>query len=410
MYKIVLILFIGINLFSNDIKFTLNDALRIANKGGYELKNISYDIEQNRLNLKHNNNFYLPNIFFDVRVGKERKNSVVIKDSFGYIVVKNKLFNNNISILSDEFRNKIKNQKLLLKYSIKNRRITTLRLFLDASLTEYYKQYILESLAMSAIKNIKDNNYYNTGRISDLDILKSKTRMLFNSAKKLKADSDFEQSRQKLANFLNIDISKVYNIKKPNLAKYWGKAIIEEENAFKKVLRNDLFLKSKIQTLKLITTKILQLQNHFNIQVDSVLKYGIEPQLTLHDGDTRWEARIQLKIPIYDNGKKTNMLQTLLIQKEKILNKISQYKLDLKLKVSTLIATLKYYKKLKKAYEIQVDYRILYLDKARINYELDRQSDLGDSMKEMTKAEYEYAKNEYNYVISYEMLQLLIGE
>jgi len=410
MYKIVLTLFIAVSLFSDDIKFTLNDALKIANKGSYVQKNIAEDIKQNNLGLKYNNKFYLPNISLDTRLGKETKNSVAIKDNFGYIVIKNKLFNGNNLILSDEFKNKIENQKLLLQYSIKNRKITALKLFLDASLTEYYQQYILESLAMSAIRNIKDNDYYNTGRISDLDILKSKTTMLFDSAKKLKADNDFEQSRQKLANFLNVDIFKVYNIKKPNLDKYWKKTVIEEEKALKKVIKNDLMLKSKIQTLKSITTKISQLQNHSNIQVDSVLKYGIEPQLTLHDGDTRWEARVQVKIPIYDSGKTNNMLQNLLIQKSKILNDIAQYKLDLKLKVSTLIATLKHYKKLKKAYETQVDYRTLYLDKARVNYELDRQSDLGDSMKEMTKAEYEYAKNEYNYVVSYEMLQLLIGE
>ena len=88
----------------------------------------------------------------------------------------------------------------------------------------------------------------------------------------------------------------------------------------------------------------------------------------------------------------------------------SKYKLALSQKIDEIVSKLGFLKRLDKGYKTQFEYRNLYLEKSRVNYELDRQSDLGDAMVQLSRAEYELEKNSYEFVITYEILNLIVGE
>lgn len=410
-FKIILPLLLSMTFLSADEKkFSLDDALKLASKQSFDQKDIKENINLKKIGLQKVNDSFFPDIFLDTRLGEEENMNDTVGDSFGYVVWNNNLYNKKSNILSKELKKDVLFEKRLLEYSQKKRKIDVMKAFFDAKLADMYQQYTIESLAMDAIKSNRAKDYYSTGRVSDITILKTQTKMLFASANNSNADQKRYLARTKLANLLEVDFQKVYNLKKPNLKAYWSKKILESEALIKLANKKNIILKSMQLKLDSINEKLLGLKNNLDFQLTSTVKYGIEKQKTLNVGDTRWEARFNLKIPLYDKHHTRNKIRTMQIQKNKQLNKIAQYKFVLINKISTLVVMLNNLKKLHAAYAKQLEFRNLYLDKARVNYDLDRQSDLGDSMAMLTKAEYEYSKNEYAYVLTYEMLQLIIGE
>jgi len=408
MTKIIIAAFLFLNIHAKD--FTLEDAIKASTKGSFTQANMKADIKNEKLNQKYNSSSYIPSLNLKLQAGKELNADDVVDDHFAYLELKNVFYSKETSILKNEYKNNIKVKEMGLSNSIQQRKVKVMRLYFDSLLASYDKQYTLEVLAMKAIRNIKANDYLSTGEISDIKLLETKANMLFASAKKAQVDALFENTRLKLSYFLNLPIENVYNLKNPDLKSYWAKKLPKEEELYKLAFKNDLKLKEMNKSLKSINQKVSSYKNDIDFKVGSTLRYGIEPQKMDMTNDTRWEARVNMSVPLYDAGVNDKTVSSLLISKNKIQNSISKYKLQLKQNVYDLMLEVKKYKKLNTAHEAQLDYRNLYLERARVSYELDRQSDLGDSMAKLTLAEFEYAKNEYNYVISYEMLQLLVGE
>ena len=59
---------------------------------------------------------------------------------------------------------------------------------------------------------------------------------------------------------------------------------------------------------------------------------------------------------------------------------------------------------------VQSDYRELYLDQSRTLYEMEVQSDLGDSMVQITEAKLQKAEVEYQLALEWAKLQALMGQ
>ena len=75
-----------------------------------------------------------------------------------------------------------------------------------------------------------------------------------------------------------------------------------------------------------------------------------------------------------------------------------------------LLQKLQYLNKKQQALKSKLDYKDLYLEQARANYELDIKSDIGDSMVEYTKTELEIAQNEFKYFLIWQELSKISGD
>jgi hypothetical protein len=117
----------------------------------------------------------------------------------------------------------------------------------------------------------------------------------------------------KLANLLEIDASKLQEVEKPKLGHYFEKEIPSSQILLKQAIENDLYLKGLNQRLTYLQKKLSQTKNSLNIKVDSTMIYGNEPQKTINDEDNRWEARLSLKIPLYDSEKTNNEVEKIRI-------------------------------------------------------------------------------------------------
>jgi hypothetical protein len=58
----------------------------------------------------------------------------------------------------------------------------------------------------------------------------------------------------------------------------------------------------------------------------------------------------------------------------------------------------------------RMDFRELYIDRARALYDMEEQADLGDSMVQQSAAAHFHAANEYALALAFERLALLVGD
>ncbi len=57
-----------------------------------------------------------------------------------------------------------------------------------------------------------------------------------------------------------------------------------------------------------------------------------------------------------------------------------------------------------------MDYRELYIDRARALYDLEEAADLGDSMVQQSAAAHFNASTEYSLALAFERLALMVGD
>jgi len=416
LYKFIVFTSFGVSLIaSEDANYlTLEKVIELSKKSHFEQKVILEDINLEELNLKKLKNSFYPELYFDGQFGKEKnlekEKNRVVNDTFGYIVWKNKLYDSNDAIYKDSFTQNKQNKDFLLKLSQEERKILVMKTFFETNLASLYHQYLLEQLAMDAIYHNRAKDFYPTGRVSDVEVLEKETNMLIASAKNFNAEESIYNNKSKLANLLDIEVKALPELKRPKLKSYFEKELPNSTKLNELAIKNDLNLQQMNTTLDYLSRKVTALKNSFDLQLSSLAMYGNEPQKTLQDENNRWEARLTLKVPLYDRENNVNEIQKVQIEKNKLQITIDKYKLELAQKIDEIVSKLNYLKKLDKAYKTQFEYRNLYLEKSRVNYELDRQSDLGDAMVQLSKAEYEYEKNSYEFVITYETLNLIVGE
>ena len=411
-YKFILLGSLGLSLVASDDEnyLTLERVIELSKTNHFEQKEILEDINLEELNLKKLKNSFYPELYFDGQLGRERNLEKVENDTFGYIVWKNKLYDSNDGLEEDSFKQNKKNKDFLLKLSQEERKISVMKTFFDTNLASLYHQYLLEQLAMDAIYHNRAKDFYPTGRISDVEVLEKETNMLLASAKNFNAEESIYNNKSRLATLLDMDVKKLPEIQRPKLKSYLEKEIPQNSKLLELAIKNDLKLQQLTDKLEYLNRKAKALKENFDFQVGTIAMIGNEPQKTLEDENNRWEARVTLRVPLYDKEKNVNEIQKVQIERNKVQVSIDKYKSELSQKIDEIVSKLTYLGKLNKAYKTQFDYRNLYLEKSRTAYELDRQSDLGDAMVQLSKAEYELEKNRYEYVITYETLNLIVGE
>lgn len=399
------------NIFAEDDNFlTLDKVIELAKNNHFEQKEILQDMNLDKLNEKILKNSFLPQVYLDAQFGQERNLEKVENDTFGYIVWKNKLYESKDNLLEDALVFAKKDKDYLLKLANYERKILVMRAFFDTNLATLYRQYILEQLAMDAIYYNRSKDFYPYGRTSDVELLEKETNMLLSSAKNYNAEENIYNNKSRLANLLELDVKQIPELERPNLQAYFEKKVFDNAKLLELALKNDPKMEQYNQKMQFLNRKLANLKNDYDIQVGSIAMYGNEPQKTIGDENNRWEARLTLRVPFYDGEKNSNEMQATQISKNKLQIATDKYKTDLSLKIDELVSKLNYLKRLEKAYKVQFDYRNLYLEKSRIDYDLNRKSDLGDAMVQLSKAEYELEKNRYDFVITYETLNLLVGE
>ncbi len=390
-----------------DNPLTLGKALEIARIEGLAEIKTKLDIELLNIELNNKKNVFNAKYSLEARTGQRESYLLREDDNQGFLHI-NKLFYDeeaNVEINSKKIL--LTSQKTYLKKIFIERKINVMRTFFDtlsADLEYYYRD---EALAMAAVRSNRAEDYIPYGTSSDVEVLKNSSKMLEEFNLRLQVESKQRLHRAKLAELLNSRDNLPDKLIRPDLSTYWDREVISFEKIKENVLTNNLDLNIMYASLKSLKEELQNKKKDYQVKIDGDIRLGEQSYSREKEG--QWRFGVNLSVPLYDGGDKEYEIKKLELEIKSKEIEIEEFKAQLNIDVLTLWLSLNELKNNKIALQKKLEYKDLYLEKARANYEMNIKSDLGDAMTELTKSEWLYAKNEFDFVITWEKLNLLAG-
>ena len=121
-------------------------------------------------------------------------------------------------------------------------------------------------------------------------------------------------------------------------------------------------------------------------------------------------ATLNLRIPLYQGGEDSAAIAAGLARLHEQEARQARAELDLRQTVLDLVQEAETRKVERKAAQVKISYRDLYLDRSRALYELEVRTDLGDAMTQMTEAQWEAAQAEYRLALAWAKIDALTGQ
>ena len=284
-----------------------------------------------------------------------------------------------------------------------------MRAFFDVVLADMRYETILQRLAISAIREGRVRDDYEQQSASEVTLLEKQTQTQLDVGKRIEAESKQISTRAKLAQLLNVAYeNRPDEIVKPNFKALVQQAPQEFEVWQEKVAKSNPKLNELSLELANLKQVLNQEKNNHEILVVSNARLGEQAYQREKNGN--WRVGLNLTMPLGDSStQKKKIAQLLLKIKQKQLS-IEQLKHTLNQEALALFLKLKTLKQAHKALVTELDYRDLYLELARANYEMQIKSDIGYAMTNLTDTEWKLAKNEFDYVVTLTKLKQLAGE
>ncbi len=389
---------------------TLGDALTLAKKQNLVEKQQQINVKLNEIELESHQDSYDPTFDLELQLARrDNKTSSTSNYSHGFVKINKVLFDQNMQITQDAAKSTLKNSKFTLQQLRDDKIIQVSQAFFNVVLADMRYQTTLERLALSAIRANRVQDDFDVQDASEVELLEKQTLTQIDVSKRIEHEGEQIAARAKLAQLLNVSYeNRPDDLIKPDLTDLFKKELDEFEAWQKKIQTNNPELgelKRLLADLK--RQKNLELDNH-GIVISSNIRLGDQSYDSPKNG--HWRAGLNLAMPFgqsQSQKKKTAQLVAQIKQQELLIEQRAQ---DLNQQALSLWLKLKTLKQLNTALTTELDYRDLYLERARANYEMEIKSDIGNAMGNLTDTEWKLAKNEFDFVLTFTQLQQLAGE
>jgi CheY-like chemotaxis protein len=388
---------------------SLKQALKIGN-------NQSLEVQKQRLNIKtEQNNLQTARADFDVQanldlqLAKRDDDDASINDSHAFIYLEKTLFEQRIDTNIDSAKQAIMSSEQALNLLQKEKNIDIMQRFFDVILIDMQLETTLERLAISAIRANDIQDDFAIQKAAEVTLLEKRVITQLDVSKRIKIEAKQILKRAQLADILGISYeNRPDDLLKPKLSHYFSKAINSLDNLRKSAFKNNAELQIMHRNLASLKRQIDAHNADYGVVVKGNVRIG--EQAYLRDKYGKLRFGISLTMPLgYDNSQQLKITE-LSIQSQQIELDIKQFKQNLSAQVLTFWLRLNELKQVQKSLITELDYRDLYLERARALYEMELENDIGDALTEFTNSEYKLAKNTFDFVIVFEKLALLTGE
>jgi outer membrane protein TolC len=287
-----------------------------------------------------------------------------------------------------------------------SRRIAIMQSFFDVLLSdmEYARDNEALAVAYIALDRLRDRQQL--GQASDIDVLEKEAE--YQRVRYQLAQSEARQraTRARLANLLNRPGMLPSNLRQPQLD-YQQRKLPEFETLVEQALKNNpeiLALQSELQAAQ---QGIEAARAEQYPRLDGELEASAySREIGSYD---RWRAGVTLQVPIYSGGRVDAAVASQRAQQSAVQARLDKARYDLRQQVLDLRLELQSLKLLQAKANSEQDYRELYLDRSRANYEMEFTADLGDAMVRLSEAQLGLAQVEYQFAIAWERLDALTG-
>jgi outer membrane protein TolC len=397
-----ILLFLSLGVIAKPLN--LNDAINTALENDSDYKQILLQVKTQENNLKNLNSYNL-----DLTMNLETKDRFNdrIDNSKASLNFSKSLFNQDDKILNTNYQNEIDLLKTQLKTLQLKKKLEVLRAFFNIIIADMNYDYLMEDLAVFAVMENRIKDYIELEYYSEVELLERTSKTQEALVKMRSAENDKLISRAQLGMIMGLDANEeIAEIIEPQFTNYLSPKLDIFKTWQDKILTGNT-------ELQILSTQINNLKQNLGSEQTN---YGIDVSLyskIFHhqfesDKNGNYLAGLQLSIPL--GAENRNTLDNLNIeiksreltfnqQKNQILTKA----LELWLKAKNLVQQ-------QKSLQVMLDYKDLYLERARANYELELKSDIGHSMTEYTKTEKLIKQNEFDIITTMQELHLLAGE
>jgi outer membrane protein TolC len=122
-----------------------------------------------------------------------------------------------------------------------------------------------------------------------------------------------------------------------------------------------------------------------------------------------WRAGVRLDVPLFNGGRSEAKLAKQRAEFRKVSANVEQQRRVLRQHLLELWAGLQTLKVAQQSLVAERDYRDLYLDRSRAEYELEVTTDLGDAMVVMSALRYQIMKTKFSTALSWARVDAMLG-
>ena len=285
--------------------------------------------------------------------------------------------------------------------------LRVMQAFLDVLLADLEYVRDNEAVAIAYVRFDRFRNQAELGKLSDVDLLEKQALYEKILSRRTATEARQRSTRLRLALALNRPGEIPADLVSPP-APDMDAVLPPQEALAEKVLQNNTGLRALRQKITAAEQKLAAAGKRYGPVIRGELGahgYARETRST-----EPFSAALVLEMPLYSGGR--DDAETARARAELMENQALKAKLELELRQQVLELWLEQNTLRRRLKELRVreEYRDLYLDRSRTLYELERTSDLGDAMVQVSAVRLELAKLQYQWMLNDMRLKVLTGE
>jgi len=281
--------------------------------------------------------------------------------------------------------------------------------FFNIILADYQYRVQNESMAVAYVILDKAKDRHELHQISDVAYLKRQNDYEKILLLRSKAENEQRRTRSVVANLVGQPQALSDKLTFPNLEAYSQRSLPTLEALQQQVLSNNLQLKG-LGLQRQAALSQLQGEKVANNPVFRLDAWGGQLSSYEKKYEGKWRVDLSMQMPLVDGGLKSSAVAKQKAQIQQIQAQIAATKQALRDQVSELFFTIKLSEAEKKQLQLQADYADLYLDFSRALYENESQTDLGDSMVQLSESNYQMISQQFKQTLAWAQLDFLSGQ
>ena len=290
---------------------------------------------------------------------------------------------------------------------IKQRRLMIMKRFFDVLLADLEYMVANERMAIVFIRvdNMRDEN--ELGRVSDVELFAQEAEYQEALSRRTAAANRQRTARARLAEALNRPDELSADLLPPRLGFLFDRERGELDKLVEEALAANPRIQALTQRLQAAEQRVRAARKSDAPYLDGELAAAAYTRDLSGRDDVR--AGVRLTVPLYKGGRTDAAVARALAETKRTRALLAKARRDVRQRILELWQRIDDLQARREEDWARMDYRELYLDRARSLYDLEVETDLGDAMVEHTRARLKKARNEFSLALTWAELNALLG-
>ncbi|MEN8170222.1 MAG: TolC family protein [Pseudomonadota bacterium] len=331
----------------------------------------------------------------------------VVDDHKGSLFVRKPLYDfGRTSALQQATRSEA--QAMVARYQSQRdqRRLAIMRAFFQVLLADQENYRDNEALAIAFITVDRLRTRQELGQTSDIEVLEQESHYQTIRNQLLGSESRQRLGRSTLANLLNRPGELPSELVTPSF-NYANYPLPDYEKLLNLAHQHNLRLAAQQLELQAAQRRVASARSERLPRLDAELEASSYSREMGSNDSLR--AGVTLRVPIYNGDRVNAAVAREQAEVMRLRAQLSQARQELRQALLESWFEIQRLRQRREQVKSELDYRELYLDRSRANYEMEVKADLGDAMVRLSDAQLALIKNDFDTALAWEQLRALLG-